>query len=175
MYRTNGIEFDGLTADPITPPDGCVWYRGDLKEFRQRVNGVTKTISNNLLISLDFGYGGIYANSTTSYLAIPLEVLIPKIASVLAGATKVEVKICVSYETTGASTALMMLYNYTDGVDITASETAIANDSWVYMESDWIDITAFEQKAIRLLTKRVGGTGGDSIRIEACNLLLKYS
>jgi len=35
----DNIELDGLTSDPTTLVDGMIWFRSDLNEFRQRVNG----------------------------------------------------------------------------------------------------------------------------------------
>lgn len=40
----DSIIFDDLASDPVSPPDGCMWYRSDLGEYRVRRSGVTKTL-----------------------------------------------------------------------------------------------------------------------------------
>ena len=45
MHKCCKIVFDDLADDPVSPPDGCMWYRSDLQEFRIRDSGVTKTIT----------------------------------------------------------------------------------------------------------------------------------
>jgi len=44
--RSNTAELNGLTADPVAPPDGCIWYRSDLKEYRIRRDGGTEVLAS---------------------------------------------------------------------------------------------------------------------------------
>jgi len=41
---TDLLKLDNLTSDPVSPPDGSIWYRSDLSKFRIREGGVTKSI-----------------------------------------------------------------------------------------------------------------------------------
>lgn len=38
------VGHNALTADPLTPKDGMIWYRSDLNAFRVRINGVTYSL-----------------------------------------------------------------------------------------------------------------------------------
>jgi hypothetical protein len=40
-HVTLQLDLDGVTADPGSPPDGSVWYRSDLDQYRGRFGGVT--------------------------------------------------------------------------------------------------------------------------------------
>lgn len=38
------VNYNALTADPLTPKDGTIWYRSDLNAFRLRINGTTSSL-----------------------------------------------------------------------------------------------------------------------------------
>jgi len=137
------------------------------------VNGGTIGMDTRI-ITLDWGVNGIYSHSGSSYASIPIQVLVPKMASI-DEFTKIEAKLCISYDTEGAATMDARLYNYTDNVLVTGSEFNLPNATWSYGESGWIDITAFEGKAIRVQAKRNGGAGANNVSIEGAVLILKYS
>ncbi|NIQ14802.1 MAG: hypothetical protein GTO02_10505, partial [Candidatus Dadabacteria bacterium] len=124
---------------------------------------------------LDFGLDGIYGNTSTSYAYVPIEIMLPKLSTISSGATQIEAKIMVSYEIDGAATGEMQLYDYTGATAITATQTALANSTWTYKDTAFFDLTAYEGKAIRLGTKRIGGTGSDAVKIESASLLIKIS
>jgi len=126
------------------------------------------------IITLDFGINGIYGSSSTNYVSIPIQVLVPKIADI-DSFTKIEAKLCLDYNTQDSSTASMRLYNYTDSAVVPNSEKSLVNVNWDYGSSGWIDITAYEGKALRCQIKRVGGITGNQIQIEGALLILKLS
>jgi len=39
------VEFDQLTSDPTTPPDGCTWYRSDLAKIRSQLGGSAESLA----------------------------------------------------------------------------------------------------------------------------------
>ena len=39
------VEFDSLTADPTTPPDGCTWHRSDMNRLRVQLGGAAKSLA----------------------------------------------------------------------------------------------------------------------------------
>lgn len=129
---------------------------------------------NVRVVTLDWGVNGIYGHSGSSYASIPLQVLIPKMADI-DGFTKIEAKLCLSYDTEGVATMDAELYDFTDGVSIVGTEKNYPNGTWIYGSTDWIDVTAYEGKAIRVRTKRNGGTGANDVSIEGLVLVLKYS
>lgn len=128
----------------------------------------------NICKTLDFALVGIYGNTSTSFLYIPVQVMVPKMSD-LGDFTKIEAKYVIDYETGGASTAEYQLFNYTDLEVVTDSISAMPNQTFGHGASGWIDITAYEGKALRLGNKRVGGTGSNSIKTEGAVLLLKFS
>jgi len=42
--QINGILLDSVTADPVSPTDGEIWYNSTLNRFRVRRNGVTESL-----------------------------------------------------------------------------------------------------------------------------------
>jgi len=169
----NSILFDSLTADPSGLEDGMIWYRSDLNEVRQRVNGATVCVPVGEIMVHDFGLNGIYGQSNTSYASIPLQVMIPELADLGANYTKIEAKLVLDYETDGASTMDARLTNYTDGGAVAGSEKNYPNQSWGHGSTGFFDVTAIEGKSVRIQLKRVGGSG--QVKIEGAALILKYS
>lgn len=53
------VEFDALSADPPTPPDGCTWYRADLDRLRVQANGTTKSLPFLDEVAPSFSYGAL--------------------------------------------------------------------------------------------------------------------
>jgi len=127
------------------------------------------------IVIIDFGLNGIYGSNNTTFLSIPIQVMIAKILSV-GVYTKVECKINVSYATGGASTGEVELFDYTDGVAIVPTNLVLTNGTWVNKTSPaYVDISAYEGKALRLRSRRVGGVGADQCLIEGAQLILKFS
>jgi len=175
---TESILFDSLTVDPATPPDGLVWYRSDLNQFRQRANGVTTTLggggSSEKIISLAWGFDGVYGHSGNSYVAFIFNVIIPKLADV-GTFTKVEAKFVIDYETEGSAQMKAELFDYTNFVAIAGTEVTFPNQTWGHGASGWIDLTSNEGHSIRLRNKRFGGGGTNNVKVEGATLLLKYT
>lgn len=42
--KLDTLELDSLTADPSTPPNGCVWHRSDAKDLIVQLGGSKKTV-----------------------------------------------------------------------------------------------------------------------------------
>lgn len=125
----------------------------------------------------DFAIDGIYGHSSTSYAAIPLQVMVPALADIGVGFTKIEARYVISYMTDAPASMDAQLYDFTDSVAIAITEENFADTAgvWTYGASAWYDISAHAGKALRFQTKRVGGTGAKSVNIEGVALLLKFS
>jgi hypothetical protein len=126
------------------------------------------------VLAVDWGFNNIYGHSSTSYAYISLQAIVPKISDI-DNFTKIEAKYVIDYETEGAATMDVQLYNYTNLEIIPNSETSLPNQTWGHGASSWIDITSYAGKSIRIGTKRVGGVGANNVKLESGTLLLKYS
>jgi hypothetical protein len=130
---------------------------------------------NKRLIVLDFSLNGIYFHSGTSYASIPLQVLVPNKALILPSANSIQARWDLSYLAEGVSSMDVDLFCYTDGISVVNSEENCPNNApnWTaHKRTDWFDIT--EEKAYRIRTKRVGGTGSNDVNIEGASLVIKY-
>jgi len=126
---------------------------------------------NEFIINLSID--SVYGNTDTTYSYIPIQIMLPTRVSINEGATKLEAKIMVSYETDGASTGELQLYNYTDTTEITTTQTALENSTWTFKETPYFDLTEYEGKAIRIGCKRIGGTASDAVKIESVSFFIK--
>ena len=57
------VEFDQLTADPTTPPDGCTWYRSDLDRLRAQLGGSAKSLATLDDVAASFKFQILTPNS----------------------------------------------------------------------------------------------------------------
>lgn len=131
-------------------------------------------LGSTLIVPLSFALDGIYGTSSTSYQQIPIQALLPELASI-DNYSKIEGKLLLSYETEGASTMDVDLFNYTDFVAIGGTEENYPNQSWGYGEGSWFDLTGVEGKAIRLRQKRNGGSALNDVKIEGAILLIRIT
>lgn len=143
----------------------------------QRVDDIKydglEELGSTKIIALDFGVDGIYGHTGTAYVSIPLQTMIPILAD-MDNYSSVEGKIVLDYETEGAATMDAELFNYTDLLSIAGSEFSLPNQTWGHGSSGWFDLAAALGKAVRVRTKRVGGTGGNNVKVEGMVLLVKF-
>lgn len=69
----NIIEFDGLTEDPTPLIEGKLWFRSDLQEFKQYINGSVSTVgdgsgTNSVFNSATNGLVPASGGGTSNYL-----------------------------------------------------------------------------------------------------------
>jgi len=135
------------------------------------------TVSNRLekIVPLSATLNGIYLHSGITYAMIPEQIMVPLMNDIIQGATKLEAKIVVSTLIDGTATGKFDLRNYTDSSAIVGSETDLPNAGWSNTTSDWFDLTTVEGKAIRIRTKRVGGSDSNDVQLEGFSLILKAS
>ena len=126
-------------------------------------------------LALSFSIGGIVGHTSASYNYVVSQVIIPQLASLDTGFTKIEVKYLISYLTEGTATIDVQLYDYANSVAVAGTEKNFPNGSWIFGESNWIDITSVGGKALRVGTKRNGGVGSNNVYLEGVTLLLKFS
>ncbi|MCA9497099.1 MAG: hypothetical protein KC589_09210 [Nanoarchaeota archaeon] len=145
--------------------------------FQERVEAILDSlgIGKSYEFQIPFTFDTIYSNRSTSFSYVPLQVLLPKISNYLPSGTKVEIVIEVSYNITGAANGEVQLYNYTNSTPVTGSVFSIPNATWVYAKSGVIDVTAYEGKAVRIGTRRVGGIPTSQVQIESASLKVKIS
>ena len=137
------------------------------------LDGQTEGLKTKFVV-LDFGVNGIYGHSSSNYSSVPIQVLVPKLDSIDTF-TKIEAKLCLSYNTEGTATMDARMYDFTDGTLVTNSAFNLPNETWTFGESGWVDITLFQGKALRVQTKRNGGAGSNDVSIEGACIILKYS
>jgi hypothetical protein len=126
-------------------------------------------------LALSFSIGGILGHSSDSYNYVVSQLIIPQLASLDTGFTKIEVKYLINYSTKGTATIDVQLYDYTDSVAVAGTEKNFPNGSCIFGESNWLDITSLGGKALRVGTKRNGGGGSNKVYLEGVTLLLKFS
>jgi hypothetical protein len=44
MFRTDYIEYEPLTSDPIGPPDGARWFNASEGKYKQQIGGESKVV-----------------------------------------------------------------------------------------------------------------------------------
>jgi len=121
-----------------------------------------------------WSFNGIFATSSSSFGAIPEQIIVPIMEQLMAGATKIEAKLSVSTENTSTSIGEADVFNYTDSAEIIGSVVSLPNGGWSHKISDaWFDVTGEQGKAIRPRVRRESGSG--LTRIESAQLIFKIT
>ncbi len=168
----NEILLDGLTADPLNPPDGCIWYRKDLKEFRKQVDGVVKPFSLDSPELVSFAIDGTYFTTSSSFTQLKFNKLTPLASELKSDATVLKCVIKAEVFTEGNAVGELELYNLTDGTQVIESLIAIPNAvGFKVVESD--EFTIDQGKTYRIRIRRVSGSGQDEVDIRSA--YLKYN
>jgi hypothetical protein len=154
----------------VQDPDNKAYYMWNGLAWAAMSGGGAEGVETQL--NADFALRGISGTPSTTFVSIPLQVMVPKLADV-GSYIKVEAKLTVSHNSTLANTGEAQLYNYTDGLAMPTTNLVLPNASWEYAATGWVDITAQEGKALRVQIKRAGAVG--QIQLQGANVILKYT
>lgn len=129
-------------------------------------------LGSTKIIPLEFSLDGIYSTNSTSYQQIARQIILPNLDSI-DNYNSLEARLIISYQTEGAATMDVDIFNYTDFVAIAGTEENYPNQSWGFQQGSWFDLSAVAGKALRIRRKRNGGSGLNDVQIEGLSLLVR--
>ena len=123
---------------------------------------------------VDFTLDAIYVTSSSSFGRIPLQVIVPMMATIHPQCNKIEAMIIASHRGGDTAVGNIQLYSYTNSHEVAGSLNDLPNTGADFenFTGRLIDITALEGSALSTRIKKITGSG--TVAIEAQQLLIRY-